>query len=388
MESRRQYLIDRVSEQLKARGLKVLPRKQAVDSFCKDLYCRGNSIELSVECKMVNLYRASDFRAMIGDAILRYKHGSGVSMRKNSRLMLALLMKRFSRKAEDDLCEYSRKYLPDLQWIIMAEDGSGSANISGEDKRISFLPFHSVVRCESGIGQANLFSPNNQLLLKVLLLSGIDSRYWGGPSNKPSSINELSKLSGVPQPSVSSFVNLAEREGFLKRESGGFVIQNSQELLDDWGFAIKIKARRAIGLRFLYPGESEEKFLHKLRLYCQNRKQGADSVPVAVGGHLGCHLLGLGRSNVRQPLLYANGSVEDILSSLDLVEDQSQLPQLSLIADSGGKSVFRCTVEMNGIPVCDVLQCYFDVRFSYARGREQADYMYEHVLKHHIEGGR
>jgi hypothetical protein len=113
----------------------------------------------------------------------------------------------------------------------------------------------------------------------------MDSRYWGAPSSKPS---------------VSSFVNLAEREGFLKRESGGFVIQNCQELLDDWGFAIKSKARRAIGLRFLYPGESEEKFLHRLRLYCRNRKESANSVLVAVGGHLGCNLLGLGRSNMRQ----------------------------------------------------------------------------------------
>ena len=386
MESRRQYLIDRVSEHLKARGLKVSQQEQSVDSFCADLLCRGNSFDLSVECKAINFYRASDFRAIIGDAILRYKHGYGVSRRKNSRLMLAFLLRRFSRKAEEDLREYSRKYLPDLQWIIIAEDGSGIANISGQDERISLPPFQGVVRRESGIGKANLFSPNNQLLLKVLLLPGMDSKYWGGPSNRPASINELSKISGVPQPSVSSFVNLAEQEGFLKRESGGFVIQNCQELMDDWGFAIKSKARRAIGLRFLYPGESEEKFLHRLRLYCRNRKEGADSAPVAVGGHLGCHLLGLGRSNVRQALFYANGSVKDILSSLDLVEEQSQLPQLSLIADSGGKSVFRCAVEMDGIQVCDVLQCYFDVRFSYARGREQADYMYEHVLKPHLEG--
>jgi hypothetical protein len=300
--------------------------------------------------------------------------------------MLAFLLKRYSRKAQDDLREYSHKYLPDLQWIIIAEDGSGSANISGQEERISLLPFQGVARREFGIGKANLFSCNNQLLLKVLLLPGMNSRYWGGPSIKPSSINELSRFSGVPQPSVSSFVNLAEQEGFLKRESGGFVIQNCQELLDDWGFAIKSKARRAIGLRFLYPGESEEKFLHRLRLYCRNRKEGADSAQVSVGGHLGCHLLGLGRSNVRQAVLYADGSVEDILSSLDLVEDQSQLPQLSLIADSGGKSVFRCAVETDGIQVCDVLQCYFDVRFSYARGREQADYMYEHVLKPHLEG--
>jgi hypothetical protein len=88
--------------------------------------------------------QASDFRAVIGDAILRYKHEDGVSRRKKSRLMLAFLMQRYSRKAEDDLREYSRKYLPDLQWILITEDGAGIANISGQDERISILPFRAL----------------------------------------------------------------------------------------------------------------------------------------------------------------------------------------------------------------------------------------------------
>jgi hypothetical protein len=323
---------------------------------------------------------------VIGDAILRFKHGDGVAQHKNSRMMLAFVLQRFSRKAEDDLREYASRYLPGLQWILIAEDGSGVLSINGKDERISIVPFQRDMQRETVSGRSNLFSANNQLLLKVLLMSGMDSRYWGGTSSRPGSINELSRLSGVPQPSVSSFVMKAEQEGFLKRESGGFAIQNYQELLEDWGFAIKNKARQAIGLRFLYPGEAEEKFLSRLRLHCQKFREGSNSVSLAVGGHLGCHLLGLGRSNVRQALLYANGTVEDILSSLDLVEDPSRLPQLSLIVDAGRKSVLSCAVEVDGIRVCDVLQCYFDVRFSYARGREQSDYMFEQVLKPHLEG--
>lgn len=60
--------------------------------------------------------------------------------------------------------------------------------------------------------------------------------------------------------------------------------------------------------------------------------------------------------------------------------------QFSLVVQPHNESVFRAVVDVDGVWVCDVLQCYFDVRFSYARGREQADYIYERVLQPHFEG--
>ena len=56
-----------------------------------------------------------------------------------------------------------------------------------------------------------------------------------------------------------------------------------------------------------------------------------------------------------------------------------------MVSLPGDESIFRCFVPAEEIPVSDVLQCYFDVRFSYARGLEQADYIYERVLKPHFE---
>jgi hypothetical protein len=351
-----------------------------------DMVCRSGNSELIVECKAMNLYRASDFSAAIGDAILRFQHRDRGSRPVQSRLLMAFLLQRMSRKAEEDLQEYARIYLPDLQWIILAEDGSGVIHLDEHDERVSVSPLRDAVRPEYGADRGSLFSPNNQWLFKVLLLPGMDSNYWGGPSRKPDSVSELADFAGVPQPSVSAFVSKAEQEGFLKRDSKGFVVQHHQELLDDWGYALKNRARHAIGLRFLYPSEPEEKFLRNLRSYCHDRKDGRDSVRVAIGGHMGCHLLGLGRSNVRQARLYAEGGVKDVLSALDLVEGPAASAQLSLVVRPNSGFVFRGAVESNGVWVCDVLQCYFDVRFSYARGREQADYIYERVLQPHFEG--
>jgi len=383
MESRREYLIERISDRLRSRGMKVSPAEPHPSGpGWADLVFGGGSSDLLVECKVMSLYRSSVFRAAIGDAILRFQHMHGAKRRRGRRLMLAILLQRMSRRAIGDLREYSREYQPDLQWAVIAEDGSGIVQSGGEEERISGPPLPGARHRDSLGSRGDLFSPNNQWLFKVPLLSGMDARYWGGPSHRPEGNGELAELSGVPQPSVSAFVRKAEREGFLKRRHGELVIRHHQELLDDWSHALKNRGRRAIGLRFLYPDEPEEEFMGKLRSYCQEQ----DAMPVAIGGHLGCHLLGLGRSNVRKARLYAGKAFEEVLSALDLVEDDSESSPLSLLVQPSRDSVFRCAVDVEGVPVCDVLQCYFDVRFSYARGREQADYLYERILQPHFEG--
>jgi hypothetical protein len=93
----------------------------------------------------------------------------------------------------------------------------------------------------------------------------------------------------------------------------------------------------------------------------------------------------LGRSNVRQARLYAKSGVKELLSALDLVEEPAASAQLFLVVGPKSESVLRGAVNVDGVRVCDVLQCYFDVRFSYARGKEQAEYIYERILRPHFE---
>lgn len=386
MDSKRVYLFERVSELLQSKGLSVQKAERPEKQDRADMVCRSGNSELIVECKAMSLYRASDFRAAIGDAILRFQHMDRGARSARRHLLMAFLLQRMSNKVDADLQDYARNYLPDLKWIVLAEDGSGVIHLDEQDERVSVPEFQGAVHRDSGADKGNLFSPNSQWLFKVLLLPGINSKYWGGPAQRPNSVSELAQISGVPQPSVSAFVSRAEQDGFLKRDSKGFVVQHHQELLDDWGYALKNRARRAIRLKPLYPNEPEEKFLRKLRSYCHSRKEDIAPIQLAVGGHLGCHLLGLGRSNVRQARLYAEGGVEDLLSALDLVREPGESAQFSLVVRPLNDSVFRGVVDVDGASVCDVLQCYFDVRFSYARGREQADYIYERVLRPHFEG--
>lgn len=205
MESRKQYLIGRISDLLRARGLKVSQAKPPVGSVRADLVCLSGSSELLVECRAMSLYRASDFRAAIGDAILRFRHERGAKRGRRSSLILAFLLRRMSHKAEGDLREYAGEYLPELQWAVLAEDGSGIVHVGDHEERVSGPLFQGVVQRDSfgswasanwagnswmsggwaSGSRASLFSPNNQWLFKIILLSGMDPRYWGGPQQRP-----------------------------------------------------------------------------------------------------------------------------------------------------------------------------------------------------------
>ena len=182
----------------------------------------------------------------------------------------------------------------------MDEVGQGKACLDGHEELLALPDAHRRQdNIRKSVPQGNLFSPKNQWLLKIILLAGLDRRYWGGPSRLPLSISELASISDVSQPSVSAFVMNAVRAGFLKRSRDGFVILRCQELLDEWFYAVKNRRHGEIGVRFLYGEEPGEGFASKIRAFCQKAKKEGGGPALVVGHHLACHLLKLGRSNVR-----------------------------------------------------------------------------------------
>lgn len=384
MKSKDKYLCAQVAEILSKRGFcKRNAEEVSMEGMKVDaVFRKGVESALIVESKAVHAYRASEFRALIGDAILRFQHNVKSSHVPKIRLLVAFLMGRPSRKAEADLQDYAQQYLPDLNWILLDESGAGRLHIEGKDEEDAVLdPLKKESAYHPGPAQGNLFSPKNQWLLKVLLLPGIDQRYWGGPDRKPRGVGELAEVSGVSQPSVSAFINRAERAGFLKRSANGFIIQRHQELLEDWAYALKHKGRDQVGLRFLYDNDSVERFLKRIRDYCEKPKNSGKEAPVVLGQHMACHLMGMGRSNVRSAFLYANRPQEEILSALDLVVDESRsAASVVLIGTPFQKVIFDGSVLIDDVPVSDIVQCYLDVYHSIDRGREQAEYIYKKVL--------
>lgn len=340
-------------------------------------------VSFLVEYKVEAFYRAASFRALIGDAILRFQRDSTTKRRRDVQLLLAVLLERMSRKTSDDLKEYAGKYEPDLNWLVLSEGGEGVFRLLGREEPVRLSePLRTRMEATAAGNPIGIFSPRNQWLLKLLLMPGIDHRYWGGPDSKPHSVGELAEVSGVSQPSVSQFVQRAESAGFLRRSENDFIMLQHRELLEDWSHALKHRPLNSVGVRPIYGDEPEQKWLARVRQYCA---KSPNQHPVAVGSHLACHLHGVGRSNNRSMILHVNRPLPELMDKLQLVEDSSPAPWLKLVFPFFADTVFRSSVVLDGVPVVDLLQCYLDVRTSPARGLEQADHIFQKVLSRHFE---
>lgn len=375
MNSKEQYLIDGVSGWLAQQGLKSKGEPSGYGPLRPDLVVSDLSGPIVVECKVAHAYRSKVFPSLVGDAILRARH---VDPQPN--LLLAFLLQKLNQKAISDVKHYAEEFYPNLNWILLDENGDGVADISGARSELSLEPYRRADGAQIGpsSGRGRLFSPSNRRLLKMLLLPGIDPRYWGGPKERPDAVVKLAKACGLSQPKASSFVNRFEEAGYIRRLGGVLKVVRHEELLDDWYFALKHEQGDLRPVRSMY-GELLEKIISRVKA-----RYGQWNRPdVIVGSHYACHIHGIGRSSVKSAMLYVGSAGISAMKELDLVADESGSPAVWLVSRDFD-AVRQGVVIADGLPVCDILQCYLDVRRSRARGQEQADYIAKNILLPHF----
>lgn len=286
---------------------------------------------------------------------------------------------------------YVQRYSPGASWLVVDPQGEATWNIDGEPGQLqppgALNQSPPPLQADSALVERprrDPFSPTFQWLLKVLLLAGIDKRLWGGPSRRPESITDLARLADVSQPHSSAFAAVMQARGYLsRRRRGAIVVTDIERLLDDWSHAHSVRRPPAVPARHLFPlaaGDGLQASVDRLRSYCE---------PYAVGGHYAADLLGLSRSNVARALLYVPSVSQEVMEALDLTAVHAEEgADISLAKPASGPAVFGGATEQRGVRVVDVLQCYLDVRHSAARGREQAEHLFERALRPHFEACR
>ncbi len=375
MNSKEQYLINGVSGWLAQQGLKSQSESSGYGPLRPDLVVKGPSGPVIVECKVAHAYRSKVFPALIGDAILRARH-----VDPQPDFLLAFLLQKLNQNAISDVESYAKAFCPSLNWVLLDENGDGVADISGARSKLSLEPYSHADDApgDSSSGRGRLFSPSNRRLLKMLLLPGIDPRYWGGPQERPDAVVKLAKACDLSQPKASSFVKQFEEAGYIRRSDGVLKVVRHEELLDDWYFAMKQERGGLRPVRSMY-GDPLEKIISRVKArYGQRNRPDA-----IVGSHYACHLHGVGRSNVKSAMLYVGRAGVAAMKELDLVADESGSAAVWLVSRDFD-AVRQGAVIADGLPVCDILQCYLDVGGSRARGQEQADYIAEKILLPHF----
>jgi len=326
-----------------------------------------------IRLRVLDVFREDIFRGLLADAILHRLQPNALPAEEAPPAAIAILLSRFSVKAVNLARQYVSAHDPSLPWVVMDVRGRVAHCIAGQVQEVKVPPLRNGqdYRANSDAPR-RMFSPNNQWLLKVLLLSGIGSKYWGGPAQPVAGhgLSDLAGMAGKPQPSVSNFLGLAERQDWLKRESERLVMLRIPQLLDQWSYHLCNNPDPSIPVGSIYPGEEREAVLGRLR-------GRGDAV---IGGHAGAHLMGLGVGNVDIPRIHVR-QLASGLKGLDLAEVPHDRALAILSQPKAVDAVFRgAVIDASGLPLADILQIYLDVRFSMARGEEQAEHIYERVL--------
>ncbi len=383
INERWRYLDQALQEGLRRLGHRVgkwnLPDQSESDSGFVSLPLRDHPKQVLVSRRIEGVYRSDRFRDLIGHSILRFRALSEKESR-DSQLMLAIFLERYSPRAVVDLSEYSDQFLDGaLNWIIVSPDGRAVMRLFGVDIEYEMEDkLAPPAEAKAEPSRYSLFSERNQWLFKCLLLPGVSSSYWGGPSDKARSVVDLAEKSGIPQPAVSVFLQQAEAAGYVKRDGRSFRVLRHRELLEEWSFAARFNPPESMNVRPIFGQSFEE--------WSREHPAHQNEPSYVAGSHLACLIMGLGRSNNPEKLLYVQDQFDEVMERLDLVPDPSESPWAKLVRPKYPELIFRGAVWRENIWIVDILQAYLDVRLSPARGMEQAEVIYMSKLRKHFEG--
>jgi len=373
-----------VLEALKALGFRVKKEPLQKEQQRPDLLARRGSTAYAVEIKAQSPFRRSQFEGAVAHAILSLRdqkaHGS------REKPLLAVWVERARPNAAAVFEAYVEQHAPGFDWLIVDADGWRRWKIGADRGEVAQVDRERGQPLQREAVRPNLFAPRHQWMLKLLLLPGLDRKYWGGPAMQARSVSALAEAAGAAKSHAWNLVALLEQRGYLRREAGRFQFPGLRRLLDDWCAHVRLRPDKVIRASPAYPERSAEKALSRI-LTGMVRRDRAVAEPgpadVIVGGHRACEILGLGRSNVRALHLYAD-DLGAALRRLDLVPSENEA-LLEIAQPKAKESVFRACPVVAGLPVADALQIYLDLRTSPARGIEQSDHVFDRVLEPHFK---
>ncbi len=305
-------------------------------------------------------------------------HAGYIARKSRHHTLVAITLGKLSLVAP--VKEYLERYAPLVNWLMVAPNGSVRWCIDekhGEHQGLVEPADVSTPRRKPA--RRDPFAPKFQWLLKLILLSGLNPEYWGGPREHPNTLGDLVRLTGVSQPYVSMFAQVMESRDYLRRERRNIHIPNVERVLEDWAAATDVGRRQEVAVRSIYGP------LDNLQTGVLERLGQYDG-RYAVTSHAGAKLLGLARSNALKMKIYVEGDMSEALEALRLVPAQTGVSSLMLAHPISPDAVFGGATERSGVYVADALQCYLDIRGNTSRGVEQSDHIFNRVLEPHFTG--
>jgi hypothetical protein len=227
----------------------------------------------------------------------------------------------------------------------------------------------------------DLFSDLNQWLLKVLVGRKLPPGMLSVPREPVRSAAELADRGRVSAPAAWRLYSVLKAGGYLD-DAGSIALAG--DLLARWRAAAQ-RPQQRVGAKWILPGRNP---LERLRASLAGLRKEAEEPSVCLGLFAACEALGVGHVRGAPVHLYVRHVDPELLERLGVVIAPSgQQADVLLRVARWPEALFRAAVNVKGVPVADVIQCWLDVSGEAARGPEQAAFIWKRVLGRSIANG-
>lgn len=357
---------DRVADLFRAHGWQV-DLEPGSRPLQPDLIAAKGSLRYAIEFKCVGEGRSDRALALLSQAILQARrHAEGLSMRPLAVLHVPHAASSLYKKVE----QFHRDYSADIAIGLVSEAGGSLFIGKGLEALNVEPPFNSNREKHAKPRKAwDLFSDLNQWMLKALLAPEIPANLLTAPRGKYRGVSELASAAQVSAMSASRFVRRLQEEGFLDDSGRVLRLVRRRELFHRWQSAA-MRSSPELPMSFLIPGGARR--LHKV----------VSRLEACVGLFAAADMLGIGHVSGVAPHLYVRrlwSPSEDGWPGL-VPSSPSEPPQVILRQANAPESLFRGAVQVDGMPISDVLQIWLDASAHPSRGAEQASLLRSKVL--------
>ncbi len=380
-------LLERIASALRDAGWKV--QSQHGDRKA-DLVVADTARRYAVELKLAREPRKAEVQAALADAILQSK---AVAKSIGARPLAIVGAPHISDGMAVALREYAQEYGEGSAFGFV--DSRGRLELHGAGLRdfpssAGVASAHSSSRPRAA-SRVDVFSDLGQWLLKVLLAKQLPEKLLNAPRAPFRNAKHLAEVAGVSVAQAARQVAQLRADGFLE-DSPSLRLVRIRDLLEDWRAANR-KLPLEFPARWLFPPKDPRKHVRDvLRRWSESRVERSllpdpamwarRAARASLGLFGACEALGFGFVAGAPLHLY----VEDV--SIRAFEELGLVPagagervDVFLRQPKHPESVFRGAVWQNGVAVADVIQCWLDVAEHPARGEEQAQQLWNRVLK-------
>ncbi len=322
-----------------------------------DLLIRTGGRVAAVEVKHLSALRMED---LLGRAALAHL----TLQRADGEPVVAIIVPHVTPGAANALREFVRAHTPMLGFMLLGTDGTYEVDAAGVHARE-----HRIAGERTRAAPKVLFSDLNSWLLKVVLLRQTSPDVWNGPREPLRSVDELRRAGAVSRVTAFRFVRSFVDSDFLRTEPELRVVRRA-ELIRSWQawYTHRHGVRTPVRWTLGRPGPTARVFAR------------AGPTRYAVTGFAACEALGALHASYLHPEVHIDGPLAAACRQWNLERCTPADAHFTLIESPLKEAIFRGCATRKETTVVDPLQAAFDASMHAARGREQAEFVFQHVL--------